>query len=226
MKNFFFPIGLFLKFIKNPYSSINKTVPSVKYFDGILLIFLPLVILENILLYLIGSDLNKMKLSFEFDNYFFFLHIIFLAPIFEEMIFRYCLNGNRRNILFSSISSFLYVVLRSKFFTNDFLYVDYILIIISLILLSLYLLNPLLRKNLLRTLFYSLTFVFAALHIFNYKISIDYLPIIFISVLTYSILGFAFAFYRLKHSFIKALKFHIIYNLLTVSGLIITHLAK
>lgn len=221
LKGTLFFTKLFFNFILNPKIKINNNTPYFKYLDGILVILLPLIILKVIFsIILTTGSIDKLTNSFKLNDYYLYFYIIIIAPVLEETIFRYSLNGKNKSLIISSISSLIYILIRTKFLTNPFTEVDYALMGLFL----LYLCAFLYKRISFQILFYISTTIFAVLHIFNFELSIYSLPIHIFTILIYLVIGFAFAFFRIKYGFLTSLKFHVIYNLFSVLGMIITGL--
>lgn len=205
-------ITYFIRFITYPLS-LKKKREFFYMIDGSFVFFIPSLIIYNILQYLpqFYNSIVKPKLDFPF-----FIYIIIIAPVFEELIFRLSLKKSKKNLIISSISCLSYILIR-LFYFNKLNTVDYILCILCCYF-SLNIFTS--QKRYFKIHFHLLNLIFALLHIFNYVIEVKFIPIYFFGVLNYLILGFVFSYYRLYYSFKINLIMHVCYNFLALIPLV------
>lgn len=204
----------FFNFIKNPLI-VNEKKEFFYLIDGALMIFLPSVIIYNFLL--IYTSYSSELLVFPELDFEFFIYIIMIAPVLEELIFRLNLKKTKKNLLISSFSCLIYIVIR-YFYFNEFGKVDFVLSILLVYFLFNFYVG---QKKLLKFNFYFLNFIFAFLHIFNYEFDLFLILIYFFGILNYLILSFVFSYYRIYYSFKTNVMMHIFYNSLSILPIVL-----
>lgn len=210
MKN---KVSYFLNFIIKPFSTKEKN-DFFYFIDGSLIFLLPSIILLNF--FLITSKFNYFDLKAN-TNFLFFLYIVVIAPLFEELIFRLSLIKTTLNLILSALSCLLYVFIRFYYF-DKLSTIDYILVSLSFyFVLLIYIPN----NSLLIINFYFFNFLFAFLHIFNNILSFKFIHIYFFMIFNYLILSLIFSYYRIYKSFKVNLLMHASYNLLSLIPILV-----
>lgn len=208
--------SFFFFFLSSPYSRREK-MTLIKGLDAFAPFFFTVVFVYNVyLFYIVQQDNFFYKLGIMKMGIYTFVYIAFIAPIFEEFIFRYNLSEKKYNYVVSALFACGYVIFRTQLFEKSLLAVDYFIIGFSVLLLvlSFFKINRLL-------FFYLSNVLFSALHIFNYEIQFEYLLFYIVSFLMYLIVGFFFSFCRIYFNFFTAVLCHILFNIVNAVVLLV-----
>lgn len=210
-------LNYFFNFIKSPLTLRDKK-DFFYLIDGALIIFLPSVIIYNILL--INSSASSRILASPKLSFAFFIYVLLIAPILEELIFRLSLKKIKRNLILSILSCVIYLFIRYSYF-ETFSEVDVFL----LMLMGYFLLNIAMGSTkLVKFNFYFLNFIFAFLHVFNYKLDSEFILVYLFGILNYLILALIFSYYRIYYSFKANLMMHVFYNFLSIFPIVLSKL--
>ena len=219
-----------IRFLKKPVSSYNpdslsyqvKWKRTLYLFSLNFLLGITISLLANIFISNMPfqSDL-EMDLS-HFSTLKLFLFAGFLAPIFEEVIFRLPLVWTKLNIRISLIVSlciFGYgLISNHNIFQSAFVIFLFVVIVFSLWIRKVMKWLELIWKHYFIWLFYGLTLLFALYHLSNYSpFSVKLLLIAPILVSSQVVSSLFLGYIRINFGFIWSLGYHIIWNSLLVS---------
>jgi len=151
------------------------------------------------------------------------LLVVFLAPIYEEIIFRGLLVFKRKNlVLFFIVSAILLFIsiFRQKYIVAIVLASLIVFLISSLVVFGVKRMKGFI-DNRFAVFYYSSSVLFGLIHIFNFSGNVKYM-IIFAIFLTAPqiIMGFVNGFLRIKYGLIYSIIFHIFVNTSFVLSLI------
>lgn len=220
----------FLDYIKKPYyikSQQAHVWQLIKLF--ILLFIIVLIFLGTITSFfdLVFKFKNNSITIYNLNNY---LKLVVIAPIIEEMVFRFFLKPKYKNIIilvvFMTILGIYYYIVKKT--------LNYIIVILLINIIFFYLIynKAVLKKfqihfiNYFSIYFCSFSIIFALLHSFNYQIENPLFYIILpLIVAPQFIMGLFFGYIRMKYNILYSIFFHCLNNFLLSTPFLI-HIIK
>ncbi len=196
----------FINFIKKPVSPSNFSSIPIKDFIILLFALLAFSVPLYLILDYLGLDQFDHK-GEEFllnsNKFLIFMLAIVIAPIVEELIFRYHLNFKKSSIFIGFALSF---ILTYNLVVGMILASLYFIFTIIIIILKL--------KPNLKFYIYSSSTLFALIHIINYE-GFDFMQYFYfvpLMVASQFFVGLVLSYIRIKYNIYNAILFHAVFN--------------
>lgn len=220
----------FFEYLRNPVSIENDELFTFKIYFKLIVLGYLLVLISSIFLntfklldILPKYSVPKIESFAQPGSIFFFLFVVIIGPLTEEIIFRLNLKITKLNIS-TFLTAVSMLIIQVLFFRRFHFYIY--LLIIPIFELIHYAINhlqfPLNKidnfvKSKFKYVFHLSAIIFGILHLFNYETFYWWMIVIFpLIAAPYISMGYVFGYARMKYGFVNGFLMHSTVNFISV----------